>query len=436
MLISLGLDFRNADIRTRERFLPSEERTRTFHVDVPPSPLEELALLPTCNRIEVYAWSRGRATASATMRAARAMARRWMGSHAAARELLDAATLRVEEEAVEHLFRVAAGLESQVLGDIHIMGQVRRAFRDASSAGRLGPHLHRLFETALRCGKAVKRETGLMAGRCSVGSEAAHMLLRRAGAPKGSSRLRVLVLGTGKIGTHAARVLASAEHAELVLVNRTTERAMELAANLPPGARVRVAPLARLFQEAAEVDAILVASGANSPVLLAPSLHSARAEAGTGSHPLVIVDASMPRNADPRCGSLPGVTILDLDDLHPGAVAQERARMAAVPDAEGVVGSHISDFRRWRSEAAAREALRPLREVLAELCQREVGFAAGEDVADRTATRIVAKLMAQPMAVLREASRRGESVDELAGALRLLFPGEPLGENRISNSPR
>ena len=118
-----------------------------------------------------------------------------------------------EEEAVEHLFRVAAGLESQVLGDIHIMGQVRRAFRDASSAGRLGPHLHRLFETALRCGEGGEAGDGAHGGRCSVGSEAAHMLLRRAGAPKGSPGLRVLVLGTGKIGTHASRVLASSEHA-------------------------------------------------------------------------------------------------------------------------------------------------------------------------------------------------------------------------------
>ena len=87
------------------------------------------------------------------------------------------------------------------------------------------------------------------------------------------------------------------------------------------------------------MDAILVASGANSPVLLAPSLHSARAEAGTGSHPLVIVDASMPRNADPRCGSLPAVTIWTWTTCIPGAaLAQEAARMAAVPDAEGVGG--------------------------------------------------------------------------------------------------
>lgn len=435
MLISLGLDFRNADIRTRERFLPSEERARAFHANVPPSPLEEVALLPTCNRIEVYAWTRGRATANSTMRAARAVARRWMGSPSASRDLLDAATLRVEEEAVQHLFRVAAGLESQVLGDIHIMGQVRRAFREASSAGRLGPQLHRLFETALRCGKAVKRETGLMAGRCSVGSEAAHMLLRRVGAPNGAPGLRVLILGTGKIGTHASRVLAAAGHAELILVNRTEDRARLLAATLP-GARVRIAPLSRLHEEVAEVDAVLVASGAASPILLAPRLHAARAEAGTVGRPLVLMDASMPRNADSRCNTLPGVTVLDLDNLHPGAVAQERARLAAVPEAESVVTSHMTDYHGWRTEAAAREALRPLREVLADLCQREVGYAAGEDVADRTATRIVAKLMAQPMAVLREASRRGESVDELAGALRLLFPGNGMGGGGISDSAR
>jgi len=435
MLISLGLDFRNADIRTRERFLPSEERARAFHAEVPPSPLEEVALLPTCNRIEVYAWSRGRATASTTMRAAQAVAGRWMGNPAESRELLDAATLRVEEEAVQHLFRVAAGLESQVLGDIHIMGQVRRAFRDASSAGRLGPQLHRLFETALRCGKAVKRETGLMAGRCSVGSEAAQLLLRRVGAPTGAPGLRVLVLGTGKIGTHAARVLASAGHAELILVNRTADRARLLADTLP-GARVRIAPLSRLHDEVAEVDAVLVASGASGPILLAPRLHAARARMGTVGRPLVVVDASMPRNADSLCSTLPGVTVLDLDDLHPGAAAQERARLAAVPEAESVLSSHIADYHRWRTEAAAREALRPLREVLAELCQREVGFAAGEDVADRTATRIVAKLMAQPMAVLREASRRGESVEEVAGALRLLFPGDGTGGGGISHSTR
>lgn len=416
MLICLGLDFRNADIRTRERFLPSEDRIRAIRAGPPPGPLVEAALLPTCNRIEVYAWVE--AVGPSTRRAAaRAAARLWMGDLAGSRALLDVATLRVEDEAVDHLLRVSSGLESQVLGDIHILGQVRRAFRDAVGSGTLGPQLHRLFETALRCGKAVKRETALMAGRSSVGSEAAHLLLRRLGNARG----RLVVLGTGKIGSHAARVLAESAPGELVLVNRTPSRAEALAAALG-GTRIRVAPLDRLYEELAEADGALVASGAPTAVLEAPPLHAARAHAGTVGHSLVLVDASMPRNVDARCGTLPGITLLDLDALDPGAAAVERARQAAIPSAEGVVAAHVADYQRWRAEAAAREALRPLREVLSDLCLREVGFAAGDDVAGRATSRIVAKLLAGPMSVLRDASERGESVHEVADALRLLFP--------------
>lgn len=423
MLICLGLDFRNADIRTRERFLPSEDRIRVIRAGPPPAPLREAALLPTCNRIELYAWTEGPASAAGARAASRAAARLWMGDLAGSRALLETATLRMDDEAVDHLLRVCAGLESQVLGDIHILGQVRRAFREAMDSGTLGSHLHRLFETALRCGKAVRRDTSLMAGRSSVGSEAARLLLSRIAGARG----RLVVVGTGKIGSHAARVLAEAGHRELVLVNRTPSRAEALAAALG-GSRIRVAPLDRLHDELAEADGVLVASGAPSAVVDAPSLHAARANAGAVGHSLVLVDASMPRNVDHRCGSLPGVTLLDLDALDPGAAAVERARQAAIPEAEAVVSEHRADFQRWRSEAAAREALRPLREMLSDLCLREVGYAAGDDVAGRATSRIVARLLAGPMTVLREASERGESVTEVAEALRVLFPaGEASG---------
>lgn len=417
MLICLGLDFRNADIRTRERFLPSEARLRAIRAASPAAPLHEVALLPTCNRIEAYGWApkSGRNTEE---RAARAAARLWMGDAAGARALLEVATLRVDDEAVDHLFRVASGLESQVLGDIHILGQVRRAFREAVASNTLGAHLHRLFETALRCGKAVKRDTGLMAGRRSVGSEAGALLLRKMRKGRG----RLVVVGTGKIGSHAARVLAGAEGFDLVLVNRTLSRAETLAASLGSPGRVRVAPFSRLYDELAEADGVLVASGSAAPVVEAPPLHTARAEAGSVERSLVMVDASMPRNVDGRCGALPGIQVLDLDALDPGVAAVERARMAAVPGAEAVVLEHRADYRGWRAEAEAREALRPLRELLSELCRKEVGFAAGDDIAGRATSRIVARLLAGPMTVLREPAGREARVREVADTLRLLFP--------------
>lgn len=430
MLICLGLDHRNADIRTRERFLPDEERIRAIRSGPLPSPLLEAGVLPTCNRLELYAWATGGRGGIAIRAAARSAARLWADSPDEARALLECAVLRVDEDAAVHLFRVAAGLESQVLGDMHILGQVRKAFRESRDSPSMGPHLHRLFEMALRCGRAVKRDTVLMAGRRSVGSEAAGLLLRRAGREDGGGRW--VVVGTGKIGSHAAHALARARPHELVLVNRTPSRAQALAAALGiPG--VRVVPFAGLHEALAEADGALVATGAGTHVVRAPLLHAARADAGTAGRPLVVVDASMPRNADPRCGGLPGVTVLDLDALETGTAAVERARQAAVPAARTLVAHHAAEYRQWQAESSAREALRPLREVLSDVCRREVGFAAGEDVAGRATSRIVAKLLAGPMTALRRASERGESVEELAGALRQLFP--PAGRPE-EDSPR
>lgn len=415
MLIALGVDFRHADVRTRERFLPSPDRGRLAASELGSGPLREIAFLPTCNRVELYAWSpdaRDRATAL------KAMARCWTGDRKLAAELLRVGTVRHDADAALHLLRVAGGLESQVLGDIHILGQVRRAFREAAAAGTLGPHLHRLFETALRCGKGVKRDTSLMAGSSSVGSEAARFLLSRM---TDGRRPRIAVLGTGKIGTHAARTMDREGSASIVLLNRTRTRAEELATSLD-GA-VQVGDFARLHAVLAEVDGVIVATGAPTPILDAPRLHAARAEGGTAGHPLVILDASMPRNTDPRCGQIPGVALLDLDDLGPGIAARMAARQGAVPEAEAVVREHLADFQSWCSDAEAREALRPLRDALVELCEREVGFHAGPEVAQRASGRIVAKLLAGPMSTLRSASRRGEPVDSYAQAVRLLFGG-------------
>jgi len=421
MLISLGLDFRQADVRTRERFLLPEDRLRTLRTTPLEGEVSELALVGTCNRIEMYAWVRDGAGTPCT-EAFLELARLWTGNPEGARALLGRGSGRIGSQVVDHLLRVASGLESQVLGDIHILGQVRRAYREAAAAGSLGPHLHRLFDTALRCGKAVKRGTALMAGHRSVGSEAALLLARQL---RESGGTRVVVVGTGKTGTHAARTLAEEWGGTIVLVNRTPARAEALAAALPGGARA--ASMHQLHQELAEADGAIVATGSSIPIVLASHLHSARGHAGTSAHPLLILDASMPRNVETRCGQLPGLTLLDLDSLHPEAASVERARHAAVPMAEALVADHVGDYARWLSAAAAREALMPLRQVILEVCHREVGFAAGDEVAERAAGRIAAKLLARPMTVLREASERGESVSHMAAALELLFHS-PRGE--------
>lgn len=426
MLISLSMDFRGADIRTRERFHLSEERVAALYAEPRDALVREFALVSTCNRIELYGATAPGAQAAEVVHALSALAHRWMGDGMQADELIEVATHRSGMVAAEHLIRVAAGLESMILGDNQILGQVRTAYRRAAEAGAMGPVLHRLFDTAMRVGKRVQHETSLVGGRASVGAEAAQLTARRLGQ---LARRRCVVIGCGKTGVRAARQLVKLGAVDVVLINRTPQRAQQLATDLWG----RAAPFAALHRELAVADVGVVATSADLPPVRAASLKFCREMAGTSDRELLLIDLSMPRNVDPDVVGLSGVSLVDLDTLAPPVQAAEALRKAAVPEAEGIVREEAADFGAWLDEATVREAIGPLRDLLAEVCRREVGFAAGADVADRTADRIVAKLLAQPMTALRVASRRGESLEQYTEALHRLFAreGAPTGEHPL-----
>jgi glutamyl-tRNA reductase len=421
MPISLVLDFRAADLATRERFHLPAERVEELYAAAR-GPVRELVVLATCNRVEAYAAPES-PTPEAAARALAEVAHRWAGDETRGRDLLRAAEHRRGLEAARHLVRVATGLESQVLGDAQVLGQVRRAYRGAADAGSVGPVLHRLFETALRAGKRVQTETPLVGGRSTVGGEAAALAVRRAG-PLASKR--VVVVGCGKTGEQAARGLAKLGAGEIVLVNRTPERARALAAEVGG----RAAPFDTLHQELAQADVALVATGATTPTVRAASLGQARRAAATFGRPLLVLDLSMPRNVEPEAAGLAEVALLDLDDLRLPLAGAEAARRAAVPAAERIVEGELARFAAWHAEGAAREAVAPLRRALEEVCRRELAHAAAPDAAARVADRIVAKLLARPMSALRAASGRGESMEEAASLLRALF------ESEIGHAPR
>lgn len=414
MLISLAVDFRGADISTRERFHLADDRITQLYAEPRDAVVREFALVSTCNRIELYGVTAPGADNGEVVRALTALAGRWMGGDARADELIEVATHRSGAPAAEHLMRVAAGLESMILGDNQILGQVRSAYRRAAAAGATGPVLHRLFDAAMRVGKRVQHETSLVGGRSSVGAEAAHLAHRRLGP---LARRRCVVIGCGKTGVRAARQLVKLGAVDVVLINRSPTKAQELAKDLWG----RAAPFAALHRELAVADVGIIATSADLPPVRAASLKFCREMAQTGERELLLVDISMPRNVDPDVVGLAGVSLVDLDTLAPPVQAAEAVRAAAVPQAESIVSEESTDFAVWLDEAAAREAIGPLRELLGDLCRREVAFAAGDDVAARTADRIVAKLLAQPMTAIRVAQRRGESLEQYTEALRRLF---------------
>jgi len=413
MLISLALDFRRATLDTRERFHLSETRVAELYQEPRRRPVRELALVSTCNRVELYGWSEG-AEPAAQSRAMAELARRWMSHESRAEELIGTATHRRGEAVARHLMRVTAGLESLVLGDAQILGQVRRAYRRADEAGALGPGLHRLFDGALHAAKRVQTETGLVARRNSVGSEAAAVAARRAGPLE---HRRCVVIGCGKTGEAAARQLVNLGAVDVVLVNRTADRARDLAGELWG----RVAPFDELHRELAKADVAIVATSAEPPPVRAASLRFCREHAGNHERPLLILDLSVPRNVEPEVTGLPGVTLLDLDALHPPMAMAEAERRKAVPAAQQIVEEELARYAEWISDYPAREAIQPLYDLLQELCRREIAFAAGAETADRAARRIAGKLLAHPMRAMRAAALRGETLDPYVDTLRSLF---------------
>jgi glutamyl-tRNA reductase len=413
MLISLAVDFRHADVATRERFHLSDDRIKRLYEPPRPHGVEELVVVATCNRTELYAWTSAN-DAAGVDHAITGLARRWMGTRNGARSLLAIARRRSGIDAAEHVFRVGSGLESQVVGDNQILGQLRAAYKAAGSACAAGPVLHRLFATALRTGKRVQTETSLFAGRNSVGSEAAHVALRRFGR---LSHARVVIVGCGKTGERAARQLRKLGARDLVLINRSPERAQLLSSELD----ARWTTWESLHCELSMADIAIVATASPTAVVQSSVLIRGRENCGTTGYPLLLLDLGVPRNIDPACANSPHVTVVDLDSLHPPLAAAEELRRSALPSAEEIVLAELSSFEEWMHAAKAREAIRPLRDALVAVAKREVAFAAGDAKADRTAERIVAKLLARPMVTMRQAIARGDDVSLYAQALEHLF---------------
>jgi glutamyl-tRNA reductase len=364
MLISIAVDYRHADVATRERFHLTAERLSALYAPSATGGRPQRVGLATCNRSEIYAWV-PEASPNALEAHFTTLARGWMGTVAGARQLLAVARRRAGPQAVEHLFRVASGVESQVLGDAQLLGQLREAYQHARDAHAGGSVLHRLFDHALRVGKRVRNETGLSSGRHSVGRRPP---TSRPAASGSLTHARVVVVGAGKTGERVARQLAKLGARDIVVLNRSLERATLLA----DAVHGRAAPLEGLYGELALADIAIVATAATGPLVFADPLVSARRRFATVHFPMLLIDLSVPRNVDPSVGSVPGCVIVDLDALRPAVVAGERDRHASVPHAEQLVEDEIREFtgagcaprrrvrrsahcaRRWARSAGAR----------------------------------------------------------------------------------
>jgi glutamyl-tRNA reductase len=416
-LFVAGLSHRNAPVALREQLAVEEDKLRELLLDLQAADvLHEVVVLSTCNRVEVYA------VADAPGEA-RALAFRHLCRHRGV-ELATVEPLlytHLDGEAVRHAFRVAASLDSMMIGEPQILGQVKDAFALAQACETVGPHLHPLFSQAFSVAKRVRTETEIARHAVSVSFAAVELAKK---IFDGLSGRAVLLVGAGKMSELAAKHLVEQGAFPIYVANRTWARAQELARALAGTA----VPWDELGTALAAVDIVVTSTGAPQPVITGPLV--TRVMHGRRGRPLFFIDIAVPRDVEPGVDALDDVYRYDIDDLKQVVDANLRERAREAQRAEALVEREVGKFQARQGDVEVIPTIVSLRGRLEEIRLGEVRktLARLPDASPETraaidalSSAIVNKILHAPITKLRESSRAGagrswtELVHELFG---------------------
>ena len=415
-VVVVGLNHRTVPLDLLERMtIPASRLPKALADLTSREHINEAVVLSTCNRIEVYVFAEKFHGAYQDIRNFFAEA-----SHVAPEEFSDHLTSLYDGDAARHLFSVASGLDSAVLGEHEILGQVRKSWETASTEGAVGPVLNPLFRHALEVGKRVRTETAISRNITSVSQAAVAMATERLGGLEGR---QVLVVGAGEMGEGLARALHGGGVAGIRVANRTWDRAVEVAGRLG-GEPVR---LDDLPHHLAEVDMLLTSTGASAVILEHGDLASVVGE--RHGRELLVVDIAVPRDVDPAAGEIDGLTLLDMDDLREFAEVGIRERQREVTAVQVIVDAELDryvDESTARSVAPLVASLRARGDLVRSGELQRLSARLGDlddrqrDAVEALAAGIVGKLLHEPTVRMKDAAgtARGE---RLAEALRDLF---------------
>ncbi|MBI3322137.1 MAG: glutamyl-tRNA reductase [Candidatus Omnitrophica bacterium] len=327
----LGLNHRTAPVELRERVAFGEQKLpEAFGAVRGELGLSECVILSTCNRVELY-------TALPEANGTEGKLKRFLARfHSVEPGLLDThAYWHLQPDSVRHLFRVAAGLDSMVVGESEILGQVRDAYERAVSAGAVRGTLHRLFQTAIRAGKQARSQTRVGQGAVSVSSVAVE-LARRIFRDLGSKT--ILLLGAGQTGESTLTCLKERGVRSILIANRSTEKAVPLAEQVGG----RVVPFDRLDLALFDADIVICSTSADRYLLTREEVQGVMA--ARRQRPLFLIDISVPRNLDPRIGQLENVYLYDIDDLQGIASANLQMRLGEAEECAQIVEKELDKF--------------------------------------------------------------------------------------------
>jgi glutamyl-tRNA reductase len=404
-LLALGLNHQTAPLSLRERvaFLPDEvegaiARLRACFSRGNAGALSEAAIVSTCNRTELYCAVDEPERAGAVLADFVAL-EKGIGPG----DLARASYTLPKGDAVRHAFRVASGLDSMVIGEPQILGQMKQAERLAREAGGLGLLLNHLFQRTFAVAKEVRSSTEIGAHSVSMAAAAARMAERIFG---NLEECHLLFVGAGEMIELAATHFSARRPKSITVANRTVERARSLAARL----HGRALTLAELPDALSRFDVVVSCTASSLPIIGLGMVE--RAVRARRHRPMVVVDLAVPRDVEPEVARLDDVFVYTIDDLGRMVQVGRESRLAAVAQAEAIIESRVRDFESWLAGRATVPLIRDIRQRAEEMRQHEIErarrqLAHGEDpdaVLEKLSQALTNKFLHAPISVLNDAA--------------------------------
>lgn len=403
----LGITHHSAPLERREQFCLSRRACRELLYRAVSHGIEDLVVISTCNRTELL---------SRTNKSEPLLELFLHHTGCSRSEYQTYGFCKKGEEAIRHLYRVAVGLEAQVLGDLQIINQVKQAYKDASDYGIVNGPTHRLMQSVFRVHKRTRSETGLASGAATIAFAAVRNVQNRLGQLQDK---KILLIGAGEIGRTTCKNLVSHGARNVTLMNRNQGRAEELAERYA----VTVADITELDTQLSNANVIIVATDASQPVIT--QKHLGQILRGHDHRPL-IMDLSVPRNVDPSLHRLPQIELINLDMLREAADRNLQKRRENIPGVERIIEEELQSYCSWLNERQFVPVIRALKQKLESHRDNEIkrsnarltGTSRAE--AELAAHRLTQKILAQVIAYLKSNRAMADrAIREVASLFKL-----------------
>ena len=411
---AVGMSYKKADAEMRGKFSLDTNAQSNLLAQAKEEGIESLIVTSTCNRTEIYGFANHPYELIKLL---------CDNSNGTVEEFREVAFIYKNQEAVNHMFRVGTGLDSQILGDFEIISQIKNAFNQSKALNLVNTFLDRLVNSVIQASKKIKNETGISSGATSVSFASVQYIIRNV---EDIGDKNILLFGTGKIGRNTCENLVKhSKNGHITLVNRTKNKAEKLAGKL----NVIVKDYVNLQEELQQTDVLVVATGAKNPTIDKTLLNLKK--------PLLILDLSIPRNVNPDVEQIQGVTLIHLDYLSQITDDTLERRKQHIPAAEAIIEDIKLEFNTWMNGRKYAPTIHALKAKLNDIVATELAFQKkktsnfNEEQADIISTRIIQKITNQFATHLKD---ENTSLDESIDFIEKIFQIGQLAPKKTTSA--